>query len=235
MSTPCHNTRQKPSGFTLLELLLATVLTTVLMVAVMAVITRLAGPYAAGAVQPGTTSTPDLVQRRPIDADVMRPLVDILRHDLQHAGEINGAKHNELKLTGQLALAGGNKAVTHRPAEVVYKIAQLDGRDWLVREQRALDVTTNEPLRRDLVCHGLKRFQIVRKSGETLLDDPNDGQRPARSTSAARPRTRPTDAPSSNEESEQASEQAFRLLVWTDQQAEPTDDQLMLTRPTGGS
>ncbi len=150
-------------AFTLLELLTATVLSTVLMMGVMAVVTDLGASGMYQQTPDGSGESPGAhKQSRQLDA-----WMRLLRRDISHAGEVNTLENNELVFTGYNALDTSGGRRTHRPVQVSYRIREVDGRKWLVRQQAALDVLTNKNVQRDLVCRGVRRFElvpIVRKS-----------------------------------------------------------------------
>ncbi|MGB0766888.1 MAG: prepilin-type N-terminal cleavage/methylation domain-containing protein [Phycisphaeraceae bacterium] len=117
-------------GFTLIEMLLATLLTAVLMVGVLAVIARVAEPIAAPV--PGPSLATDAR-----DADA---LVRLLQDDLSQAltldtdGEANGWSF--MSYGGFDALTNER---THRPTRIAYRVASIGERSWLVRDQTTLD------------------------------------------------------------------------------------------------
>lgn len=146
-------------AFTLLELLLATVLLAVLMIGVLSVVARLStAAYRAEAMSAvqrsgAAASVPD------IERDI-EPLIRLLRDDLEHASHIDASRPNQVTLSSHCALDRITLEPTHRPALVSYSLEELDGRTWLIRRQAALDAISNEPAHRALVCAGVKIFQI---------------------------------------------------------------------------
>ena len=139
-------------GFTLLEMLLALMVSAMLMTGVLAVVTGLdARGLASGA-------TPQAEAERM--ADTVEAWVRLLREDLANA-TVGAGRENELTLTGYAALAGPQRERTHRPARVVYRIEDVAGRRWLVRRQTVLDLLSNDNTRCDLVCRGVRRFALV--------------------------------------------------------------------------
>jgi hypothetical protein len=139
-----------PRAFTLLELLLATALTTVLMIGVLAVVADLGAPEAAAG------HVPDGERDRAFEA-----CLDLLHEDLGHAVAVDASRANELTLVGYAALDAAGRERTHRPVRVRYTLEQIDGRSWLVRRQDALDVRTNRTVQRDLVCCGFTGFRLI--------------------------------------------------------------------------
>ena len=144
-------------GFTLLELLLATVLSSMLIVGVLMVLTNLTGGDMAAGIGVGTPAG-DARNR----AEAVDRWTALLRKDLIHARHVGTPRDNVLTLAGYSGLHGPARERAHRPVRVQYAIHQIDGRFWLVREQAAQDVLTNRHVQRDLVCTGVRRFEIAR-------------------------------------------------------------------------
>lgn len=170
-----------PRAFTLMELLLALVLSAVLMMGVLAVVTNLGSPGLsasstnAAADGAGTTVPPE------IDA-----WVELLRGDLAHASHVS-ARPDRIALTGYGALDTASCERTHRAVAVLYALEDIDGRRWLVRRQAALDVLTNRNRQRDLVCTGIERFSLVRE-GQTNLPTGERGSADSGNVPAVGPR-----------------------------------------------
>ena len=184
-------------AFTLLELLMATVLMSLLMVGVLAVVATLGkAEIASGGQMHASVALP---------AEAMDAMVNLLREDLSQAGDV-AVQANELTLTGYTALGGAARESTHRPAEVAYKLEDVDGRRWLIRRQAALDVLTNRNVQRDLVCCGVTRFCLTRVAGTDRGQEPAAGARRAGSG-------------------------VWRLQVWTDGREEPTGDRVVAAFP----
>jgi prepilin-type N-terminal cleavage/methylation domain-containing protein len=150
-------------GFTLLEMLLATALMSVLMVGVLAVISTLEPASGVNGLALAEGSLP---------VEAFDAWVTLLREDLSHSRDAR-LKENLFELSGYLGLDARNRQRTHHPARVEYRLEKLGGRQWLVRVQTALDEATNENVRRDLVCCGVTRFAITRVSN--THSEPMDG------------------------------------------------------------
>ncbi len=153
---------RRPRAFTLLELLLATALTAVVMIAVLAVVGDLGAPGAAEGVAPQRTAGGRETVEAPPEPGTLEAWMQLLREDLHNAGAVDTSRKNELALTGFAALAGPSRRRTHRPVRVLYRIEVIDGRHWLVRRQEALDLRSTENVERDLVCCGLRRFEVTK-------------------------------------------------------------------------
>jgi len=148
-------------AFTLVELLAATALTAILMVGVLAVVADLG---VANLTSSSTAAKPSP------EAGAMEALVRLLREDLVHATAVRIPRPNEVVLVGYAALDGNDRERTHRPVLVAYRLADLDGRRWLIRRQSALDVLSNQGIRYDLVCGNVTRFELVRSGGDSGAD-----------------------------------------------------------------
>jgi prepilin-type N-terminal cleavage/methylation domain-containing protein len=149
---------RRRAAFTLLELMLATVVLSVLLIGVFAVVSNLG---ASAAVAAGSKSgKPPLVEPAAIDA-----WVRVLRDDLSNAAEVELTPANTMTLLGYGALADDDRRRTLQPVKIVHSLQVVDGRTWLVRRQDDLDELTNQNTRRDLICSGLLRFQVVRTRG----------------------------------------------------------------------
>jgi hypothetical protein len=155
-------------GFTLVELLLATVLTTILMIGVLAVITSLG---ARGVVADGGRPLEGLSESQAWEA-----CVRLLREDLDQASSADAAKPNVLRLSGYGALDARSREQAHRPVKVVYAVEEIDGRPWLTRRQDAMDVLVQNNVQRDLVCSGVRRFELA-KTPPVNKDAPAEGRR----------------------------------------------------------
>ncbi len=145
------------SAFTLLELLLTTMLSTVLMVGVMAVVTNLS---ASETFRETVAERPRNSSRR-MNAGRIDAWMRLLRRDITHANSIEAAEPNKLTFIGYNALDDSGRGSTHRPVKVTYKFEEINGRRWLIRQQESLDVLTNKNVQRDLVCRGMSKFELV--------------------------------------------------------------------------
>jgi prepilin-type N-terminal cleavage/methylation domain-containing protein len=138
-------------AFTLLELLVATALSAILMVGVLAVVADL-GAAAVAAQEKADPAAP-------LGPQALEAWVRLLREDLRHARTVVADKEGELVLVGYGALDAARQR-THRPVRVLYRIEEVRGRPWVTRRQAALDCLTNQNVQRDLVCGGVTRFEL---------------------------------------------------------------------------
>jgi prepilin-type N-terminal cleavage/methylation domain-containing protein len=137
-----HITRcPKPRGLTLIELLVATALASMLLVAVMSLLKTLA------------VKRKVLVEQTAM-APWQQSLEEQLRWDLTHARRFEFAAES-LWLMGYAARDFATGVITHRRSEVVYRLVRLGERTWLLREETQPDMLSNGNRRRELVCCGL--------------------------------------------------------------------------------
>ena len=159
----CSSSVPRPiqSGFTIVELLTAVVLASLLLVAVMGLIHTLTA------------------KQRQLTAQQDRPAwhalaAERLRFDLANARNFEWSPRY-LRLIGYAGRDFDSFRTTHRPTEVVYRVTEIGGRAWLLREERQLDVLSNANRRSEIVCAGLDAIGIdipgdartrMRQSGE---------------------------------------------------------------------
>lgn len=154
-------------AFTLVELLLASALSVVLMAAVLAVIVQLRQASSADLALPGLGegyASPEA-------------WVAMLADDLRHAITVEEAGAAELNMVTRSALDAETYEQTHRPVRVRYHIERIGDRSWLIRRQAALDVLDNVHVQRDLVCPDVIRFELV-SMGEDPATVPAGGTPP---------------------------------------------------------
>ena len=139
---------RKRSGFTLIEMLLATVLTSVLMVGVLAVITRVSRPISTPIHEASLTSIS-------IGTDAVFRVVTA---DLTQAREVE-FDGSEIALTGFGGLDPVTKERSQRPVRVRYRVQQVADQSWLVREERLLD-EGSQVVTIELVAPGVSRIAL---------------------------------------------------------------------------
>jgi hypothetical protein len=149
-------------AFTILELLAATALTALLMVAVLHVVGTLGASRAA------------LV--RQADAGAWRSdLLDTLRRDLTNAAQVTFAKDG-VTLTGHGALDPVTLEFGHEPVTVVYRLATIHDRRWLVRRQAPRDGLSTQAAWAELLCPDVIGFTIRPAGGLGIVPiDPAQG------------------------------------------------------------
>ena len=139
-------------AFTLVELLAATALSAVLMLAVLQVIGSI------GRSRPARGDT-DLSQRD--------DLVELLRRDLSQSTSIRFGS-NEVTLTGHSAIEPGTRALSHQPVTVTYVVMTIGGRSWLVRRQIARNGRSMDAPYIELVAPDVSRLEI-QPTGMTVV------------------------------------------------------------------
>ncbi|MEM9109978.1 MAG: prepilin-type N-terminal cleavage/methylation domain-containing protein [Planctomycetota bacterium] len=122
---PCHK------GFTILELLLATTLATILMVAVLGVV---------GSIR----RVPEM---RPARAGHEQRLETLVQRDLIESEHIVLDKKGGLRVLTYAAIDPETYAHIHAPVWARYRVVESGGQSWLVRDQKHID-----PLRSELSC-----------------------------------------------------------------------------------
>lgn len=145
-------------AFTLLEMLLALVLSTLLMVAVLAVLADLGGE---GSVLDSSANTIDPAKPE----QVWQAWADLLTEDLRHS-RATALAENSIEFLGQRSLGGPGFAVEHRPVLIRHAIRDIGEHRWVVREEFQLDDQTNQNRRSDLVCRDVGRFELIRHGDE---------------------------------------------------------------------
>lgn len=159
----------KRRGFTLVEVLLATVIAAMLAAVALSLTGSLIRTQRAW-----SAATAEDLGERPIanssakgqglaraEGPSESAMLSILRRDLMHAQDVRSAP-NRFEITGYSAFSPNTLDATHQPARVVYRIAQADTRYWLVREQRLIqrDGTLSEPWVEPLV-RGVASFEVA--------------------------------------------------------------------------
>jgi len=173
--------KNRAAGFTLLELLLATVLCSMVMVGVLSMITRILADStvvsAAGLKHDG--------ERSPGPADfAVDAWVGLLADDLRHAMQVTADEPGRLVIVGYHALQDVGRSSVHAPVRVHYEMQMIGSTRWMVRRQVALNAATNEHVQRDLVCAGVTRWQLSQQQGPEagsadLAPDPEPDGEPA--------------------------------------------------------
>lgn len=147
------------NAFTMVELLAATVLSTLLFVTALAVIRSLAStvPKENFAPQSWTPAA-----RRQLEWDVTNAVV-IRRDD------------HGLILAGYDSLDPQTLLPNHLPVTVVYSMKTIDSRIWLVREQTSLDPLLTTLNFSEPICGDVKSFTVTGSyAPRTFSTDPKD-------------------------------------------------------------
>jgi hypothetical protein len=126
------------AAFSLIELVAALALATLLTIAVLAAMRSMVTALPSA----GSSS-------RSAGSDAR--LADLLRFDLNQASSIRQAD-GTLYLAGYSGLDASSLQPTDRPVLVAYSQRDIDGREWLMREQTALDVLSTQGTWSELVA-----------------------------------------------------------------------------------
>lgn len=157
----------RSSAFTMMEMLLATLLTVLLMMGVLAVLVQVhpaadaRSPSGSLNHQPGQDAWDGSIDVPRLDA-----WADLLARDLANARRIDATRPGMIAMTGYCAIDGQTYELVHRPVRVVYRVERVDEQAWVIREQTALDVLSNRNVRVDLVCPDVDRFVVVEGTDE---------------------------------------------------------------------
>lgn len=143
----CPRARPIKIGMTILELLVAMALSTMLVVSVLSVLTALESHRRELAKQTTWEPWRHLLARQ-------------LRRDLANARRVH-AQPGRLVLTGYLGTDGPLLQSTFRVAEVTYQLAASGGTSYLVRDERPLDRLTNAVGTRQLMAGDVTDLQLT--------------------------------------------------------------------------
>jgi hypothetical protein len=83
-----------------------------------------------------------------------RPLLERIQGDFANARQFELAP-DRLRLVGYGGKDAAARWPTHRPTDVVYRLVNAANRTWLLREETLLDDQTNRNRQTELVCSGL--------------------------------------------------------------------------------
>lgn len=147
-------------AFTLVELLAATALSAVLMLAVFQVVGTLGRTRAVMNASAGQPLWQKQVQ-------------ELLRRDLTQSS-LAKFEPSSLTLIGSASIRPAMQDVAHEPVTVTYAIRSLHGRPWLVRQQAARVVRANERPFVELVCPDVVDFVVAPSQGVAVASP--DGQ-----------------------------------------------------------
>jgi len=132
---------------TLIELVLATTLATMLMVAVLGVLNSLSRQRNV------------LFSRREPDT-WRRLLADELRRDVLNSRRL-AVGPTELRLVGYAGRENSSRRATHRPTEISYQVFSVGEESWLVRRETHLDELSNDNRQAELVCGDVGGIDVV--------------------------------------------------------------------------
>lgn len=133
-------------GMTMIELMAASVLASLLMVAVLGILLTMSAQRRA--LRTIATVAPWREQ-----------LLAQLRWDFTNARTMSWSA-GELRLYGLGGRDFATASVTQRPSEVIYSIRRMTGKNWLLRSEIDVDSRSNRNMRAELVCFGVERFDF---------------------------------------------------------------------------
>lgn len=145
-----------PSGLTLLEMVAAMVLMTMLFAAMTSLLRCFADQERA--VHEMSDAYPATQQ-----------LEELLRRDLTNARFVR-QDENGLVLMGTMGLDRVTRQATGRRAEVTYRIARIDNRPWLLRSEIQLDETSSRRKHQEPVWQGAAGIELI-ATRDTILDE----------------------------------------------------------------
>lgn len=128
-------------AITLVEILAATVLSVLLMSAIVGVLQGLHRQRVATLPQETSPAWMARLEKR-------------LEWDFLNARQMH-VRPGRLTLVGYGSRNFSSGIVVHLPCEVVYRIDHSDGQYWLIREERQFDLATNRNLRSEVLCSGI--------------------------------------------------------------------------------
>ncbi len=140
-----------PRGVTLVEVLVATMLSVVLLTAIGGILRSMQTQRKALAGDTG-------------EAEWRRSLVDQLTWDILNSRRIH-VRANRVRLIGYAGRDPETGMPEHRPTEVVYQVVSEAGQSWLIREETRLDDRTNHNWTRELVAHDVGSIKLFRVDG----------------------------------------------------------------------
>lgn len=133
-------------GFTIMELLIASVLAAILMIGILFATTQLARQVQRQKHLPSPTQ--------------FNPVIERLRKDISQATECR-VTENQIHLRGFMWLDSQSQMQTGQPAQVIYELVQINDANWLIRYQRQLSNLTLDDSDANLLCKGIITMQLL--------------------------------------------------------------------------
>lgn len=147
-------------GFTLLEMLLATALSALLVIGVMGVITNITrANYATAGEAAAAHTGADPLNRDP--GASAAAWSEMLAEEVAHCVAVELDGDRGLAMITYAALDGGGRERAYRPVVVRYTVAEVGDTPWLVRQQGSLDGGDARTAQRDLVCANVERVALM--------------------------------------------------------------------------
>ena len=147
MPALCYLARRKNRrALTLVELLVATALATMLLTTAMGLLKTLAAKRKVLVDGSGLAAW-------------QQPLEDQLRWDLANARRFQ-LSPKRLRLIGYGARDFDTQVATHRQSEILYEVVPAGHNTWLVRNEIQPELNTNRNRRREIVCCGVSELKM---------------------------------------------------------------------------
>ena len=157
-NSPWHGRPARATGFTLVELLAATALSLLLVLACLAVLRSIRRAAAVA---------------NDLGADWTAAVGGRLRWDLANAVVVRQDARG-LLLGGYGSRDGSTGEPTHRPVVVTYSVQTIGGRRWLVRDQAGLDPLAHDRGTTDLVAGDVGSFAVTMPPEQPTPADADD-------------------------------------------------------------
>ncbi len=142
-----HRPKAERQGFTLLELLAALLLASLLMGAVFRLLKIM---HAQERI---------IAQRTTEHESYLPRIFQLLERDLRNSRQMI-VRPNEVLLSGFAGISPRQSKATHRAADVVWRTLIIHGRLCLQREERKRDVLTNQSVDRQLMAVGIAGISL---------------------------------------------------------------------------
>lgn len=150
-------------AFTIVEMLIASVLASLLMIGVLFGTTQMANQTQRQA----RTQSPTYYQQ----------LADIITADLNQTISYKIAE-DQIQLKGFFLIDDKTHERKARPAEVIYRITQIDETYWLMRYQRELGKLSLDDTQANLLCKNIIKMEILENTVENEEKSDTDQLKP---------------------------------------------------------
>ena len=170
----CRNDKvSETAAFTLVEVLVATALAGSIMIAALAVLTRMARE-----ADRGEQPSPDM--------QVQQRLLSLIEADLLNATRFR-THNNGFSVRGVSFIDGETMRIGQAPVDVVYQVKNAGQQKWLLRRQTGVDVMGVTRTHVELVCSGIENLTLVAEGPlqeQSPLADASEGSPMPRSIRA---------------------------------------------------
>lgn len=154
--------RHEQSGFTLIELVLASALAAILMAGMLSVLAGI------------TRDRERLARLHNMETPDRAAIIQLIRRDLSCATNFQGGE-NELTVHTYSSLDVADSHAVDRPSEVTYSLLKDQGMWWLIRRQQFVDEPVPPRPVMNLVACGVTRFnenELLTTSAQGSLSSP---------------------------------------------------------------